>query len=186
LVQAANALAYAHAHGVIHRDIKPENIMVGMFGEVMLMDWGVAKVWGLPDEGADEDTPKDTGEGLEERLTSPGQRPGTPLYMSPEQVNGSKNIDERTDIFSTGVVLYEILALREPFRGRTIDETFQNVLYAQAEPPSQVAQGRKVPKRLDEICLKALEKKPADRYQSMQAMINAIRDFRAGALDGEA
>lgn len=185
LVQAANALAYAHAHGVIHRDIKPENIMVGMFGEVMLMDWGVAKVWGLPDEGADEDTPKDTGENLQERLTSPGQRPGTPLYMSPEQVNGSKSIDERTDIFSMGVVLYEILALREPFRGRTIDETFQNILYAPPEPPSKVAQGRKISKRLDEICLKALEKKPADRYQSMQAMINAVRDFRADALDAE-
>ena len=185
MVQAANALAYAHAHGVIHRDIKPENIMVGMFGEVMLMDWGVAKVWGMPDEGADEDTPKNTGEELQERLTSPGQRPGTPLYMSPEQVSGSKNIDERTDIFSMGVVLYEILALREPFRGRTIDETFQNVLYAPAEPPSRVAQGRKIPKRLDEICLKALEKKPADRYQSMQAMINAVREFRADALDAE-
>ncbi len=65
--------------------------------------------------------------------------------MSPEQVSGSKNIDERTDIFSMGVVLYEILALREPFRGRTIDETFQNVLYAPAEPPSRVAQGRKIP-----------------------------------------
>ena len=85
-----------------------------------------------------------------------------------------------------GVVLYEILALREPFRGRTIDETFQNVLYAPAEPPSKVAQGRKVPKKLDEICLKALEKKPGDRYQSIQAMINAIRDFRAGALEAEA
>lgn len=185
LVQAANALAYAHAHGVIHRDMKPENIMVGLFGEVMLMDWGVAKVWGLPDEGADEDEPQDTGDNLEERLTSPGQRPGTPLYMSPEQVNGSKNIDERTDIFSVGVVLYEILALREPFRGRTIDETFQNILYAPAEPPSKVAQGRRVPKRLDEICLKAIEKKPVDRYQSMQAMINAVRDFRAVALEGE-
>lgn len=185
LVQAANALAYAHAHGVIHRDIKPENIMVGMFGEVMLMDWGVAKVWGMPDENADVNEPPDTGENLAERLTSPGQRPGTPLYMSPEQVNGSKNIDERTDIFSMGVVLYETLALREPFRGGTIDETFQNVLYANPSPPSEISQDRRVPKRLDEICLKALQKKPADRYQSMQAMIKDIRAFRAEAIDAK-
>jgi eukaryotic-like serine/threonine-protein kinase len=186
LVQASNALAYAHTHGVIHRDIKPENIMVGMFGEVMLMDWGVAKVWGLPDEVLDDETARHDGEELEERLTSPGQRPGTPLYMSPEQVSGSKNIDERTDIFSMGVVLYELLALREPFRGRTIDETFQNILYANPDPPSHVAQGRKVPKRLDEICLKAVQKKPADRYQSMQAMITDVRDFRTEALEAEA
>ena len=190
LVQASNALAYAHAHGVIHRDIKPENIMVGMFGEVMLMDWGVAKVWGLPDEVADEDVPhdaatRDDGEDLQERLTSPGQRPGTPLYMSPEQVTGSKSIDERTDIFSMGVVLYEVLALREPFRGRTIDETFQNIVYAAPDPPSRVAEGRKVPQRLDEICLKALQKQPGDRYQSIQAMINDIRDVRTEALEGE-
>ena len=170
---------------MIHRDIKPENIMVGMFGEVMLMDWGVAKVWGMPDENPDENEPPDTGENLAERLTSPGQRPGTPLYMSPEQVNGSKNIDERTDIFSMGVVLYEVLALREPFRGKTIDDTFKNVLYVTPKPPSEVARGRKVPKRLDEICLKAIEKKPANRYQSMQAMINDIRAFRAEALEAD-
>ena len=186
LVQASNALAYAHAHGVIHRDIKPENIMVGEFGEVVVMDWGVAKVWGLPDEHAEDDRSKDTGEDLMERLTSPGQRPGTPLYMSPEQVNGSKHIDERTDVFSMGVVLYETLALREPFRGRTIEETFQNVLYATPKPPSEAAQGRKVPKRLDDICLKAIQKKPADRYQSMQAMINDIRGVRAEALEADA
>ena len=186
IVQASNALAYAHAHGVIHRDIKPENIMIGMFGEVMLMDWGVAKVWGIPDDNPDEDEPQDTGEDLHERLTSPGQRPGTPLYMSPEQVNGSKNIDERTDVFSMGVVLYELLALREPFRGRTIDDTFQNVLHENPAPPSEVAQGRKVPKGLDAVCLKAMQKKPADRYQSMQAMINDIRAVRNEALEADA
>ena len=182
LIQASNALSYAHAHGVIHRDIKPENIMIGLFGEVMLMDWGVAKVWGMSDEVESGAPP--THEDLEERLTSPGQRPGTPLYMSPEQVRGSKSIDERSDIFSMGVVLYEVLALREPFRGRTIDITFSNILHMPPKPPSEMAGDRKVPKRLDEICLKAIQKKPADRYQSIQHMVDAIREFRNEAMQG--
>ena len=182
LLQASNALSYAHAHGVIHRDIKPENIMVGLFGEVLLMDWGVAKVWGMADDPVDGAA--HVQEELEERLTSPGQRPGTPLYMSPEQVRGSKTIDERSDIFSMGVVLYEVLALKEPFRGPTIDMTFQNILHMPAKPPSEMAGDHKVPKRLDEICLKAIEKKPADRYQSIQHMINAIREFRNAAMQG--
>lgn len=180
LIQASNALSYAHAHGVIHRDVKPENIMVGLFGETLLMDWGVAKVWGMPDDAAGDKI--DTGMDLAERLTSPGQRPGTPLYMSPEQVRGSRTIDERTDIFSMGVVLYEVLALREPFRGRTIDETFHNIQHVVPKPPSEIRPERKIPTRLDEICLKAIEKLPTNRYQSIQAMINDIRDFRNQAI----
>ncbi len=88
--QVCDALSYAHTRGVIHRDIKPENILVGMFGEVTLIDWGVAKVWGMPNEG-DEEKGNDRG--------------GTPLYMSPEQILGHKPVDERTDVFSMGIVL---------------------------------------------------------------------------------
>ena len=83
--QVGEALIYAHARGVIHRDIKPENIIVGMFGEVTLIDWGAAKVWGMPNDG-DE--------------TTAGDRGGTPLYMSPEQVTGSRMVDERSDVYS--------------------------------------------------------------------------------------
>ena len=115
VIHASSALGYAHAHGIIHRDVKPENIMIGLFNEVVLMDWGVAKVWGMVDD-VDTETPD---EELFERLTVTGKRPGTPLYMSPEQVRGDHLIDGRTDIFSMGVVLYEALALREPFRGQT-------------------------------------------------------------------
>jgi len=100
--QVGGALIYAHARGVIHRDIKPENIIVGMFGEVTLIDWGAAKVWGMPNDG-DESTAGDRG--------------GTPLYMSPEQVTGSRMVDERSDVYSLGVVMYEMLCQREPFRG---------------------------------------------------------------------
>ena len=132
LIQVSNALAYAHAHGVVHRDIKPANILVGFFGEVVLLDWGVAKVWDIP---KDEDeriiqertiTGKDTEQELD-RLTGTGKRPGTPLYMSPEQVE-AEEIDERTDVYSMGVVLYELLTLQDASRGKTVKDTFHNIV----------------------------------------------------------
>ncbi|QDU97361.1 serine/threonine-protein kinase [Lignipirellula cremea] len=178
LLQASNALSYAHSRGVIHRDIKPENILVGMFGDVFLMDWGVAKVWGMPNEGSEDEIPRTD---LHDRLTSPGKRPGTPLYMSPEQVR-DKVVDERSDIFSMGVVLYETLALKEPFRGANINETFANILDYDPPPPSSVAKHWAVPKALDEICAKAMQKNPRDRYQMMREMIRDINRFRAEAI----
>ena len=167
LLHACNALAFAHAHGVIHRDIKPENILVGIYGQVYLMDWGVAKVWGMPNELTDESQGKVDG-----TRTS---RPGTPLYMSPEQVIGNRPIDERTDIFSMGVVLYEMLALREPYRGKTIEQTFGNILNENPPPPSSVAKHQEVPPELDSVCHRAMQKNPADRYQNMSDMIRDIR-----------
>ncbi|MCA9197981.1 MAG: serine/threonine protein kinase [Planctomycetales bacterium] len=166
-VQVGDALAYAHARGVIHRDVKPENIIVGRFGEVVLIDWGAAKVWGMPNEG-DEDTIDNRG--------------GTPLYMSPEQVLGHRLVDERTDIFSMGVVLYEMLVQREPFRGFDIRDTFDNIIYEDPKPPREVAKDRFIPQVLEEICMKAMEKKPEDRFQSMAELLSAVHKFRDDAL----
>ncbi len=180
LASACQALAYAHARGVIHRDMKPENIWVGNFGEVILLDWGVAKVWGHADHNEsirksvlrskEEDTQLQT-------LTGGGQRPGTPLYMSPEQVEGNRSIDERTDVFSAGVCLYELLAIREPFRGSHIDETFDNIKNKTVDPPSVRSPQRDIPKGADEVVMRALEKRPGDRYQSMRELIAAIREI---------
>jgi len=184
---ACQALAYAHARGVIHRDFKPENIWVGNFGEVLLLDWGVAKVWGH----ADDEQPirqsvlsRKTGEEEEEppqmqTLTGGGQRPGTPLYMSPEQVQGNRGIDERTDVFSAGVCLYEVLALCEPFRGATIDQTFANIKSKQVDPPSKLAPDRSIPEEADRVVMRAIEKRPGDRYQSMRELIADIRRIEA-------
>lgn len=172
IIQVCNALSYAHVHGVVHRDVKPENILIGSFGEVMLLDWGVAKVWANDDAELTE---------IEhEVLTDVGQRPGTPLYMSPEQIRGGgEDIDERTDIYGIGVVLYEVLTLKEPHRGENINETFEMILKEETIPPETRAPKRQVPKRLSAITMKALEKDPANRYQTMAEMIDALRDFRS-------
>ena len=178
LIQASSALAYAHSRGVIHRDVKPENILLGQFGEVYLMDWGVAKVWGMAAD-TEKDVPVDE---LYQRLTATGKRPGTPLYMSPEQISKNALVDERSDIFSMGVVLYEVLAQQEPFRGANIEETFANIQQLAPPPPSEIARQITVPRALDTICMRAIEKKAADRYLSIMEMVQEIRDFRQQAM----
>ena len=167
LTRVGDALAYAHAAGVIHRDVKPENIIVGRFGEVTLIDWGSAKVWGMPNEVGDD---------------SPEQRIGTPLYMSSEQVNGRRMVDERTDVYSLGVVMYEMMAQREPFRGANIRETFANITSKEPIKPTEAAPHRFIPVELEQICLKAMAREPGDRFQSMRAMMEAINEYRNNAL----
>jgi eukaryotic-like serine/threonine-protein kinase len=180
VIDACQALSYAHARGVIHRDVKPENIWVGNFGEVILLDWGVAKVWGTADDNepvrqSSLRVPLEQ-DGQLQTLTHGGQRPGTPLYMSPEQVEGRRSIDERTDIFSAGVVLYEMLAIAEPFRGKSIDETFDNILHKDPVPPRERSPNRNIPVELEKVALRAMNKKPADRFQSMRMLIDELHD----------
>jgi len=176
VASAGLALMYAHARGVIHRDVKPENIWVGNFGEVILLDWGVAKVWGQPDEQPRHPLLGEDHAGELQALTMAGDRPGTPLYMSPEQVNVNRaTVDDRSDIFSTGVVLYEAAALREPFRGRFIQETFDNIIHDTPPPPSAASPDRGIPPDLDRIVMKAIAKQPADRYQTMREMLEDLR-----------
>jgi len=182
VASACQALAYAHARGVIHRDVKPENIWVGNFGEVILLDWGVAKVWGHADDNEPirqsslEVRPEIDDQQLQ-TLTEGGQRPGTPLYMSPEQIVGNRTIDERSDVFSAGVVLYEVMAIREPFRGKTIDETFENIRHNEIQPPSERSPQYEIPKAVDAIVARALQKRPEKRYQSMRDLIADLRDL---------
>jgi len=178
---AAQALMYAHARGVIHRDVKPENIWVGNFGEVILLDWGVAKVWGQPDDAPRHPSLAQQASESLQAITMAGDRPGTPLYMSPEQVNVNRAvIDERSDVFSTGVVLYEVAALREPFRGRVIQETFENIIHDNPPPPSKASPDRGIPARLDEVVTRAIAKNPADRYQTMRELLEGIRAVEFG------
>jgi serine/threonine protein kinase len=102
--------------------------------------------------------------------------------MAPEQVRAGGEIDARTDVYATGVVLYEILTLKEPHRGERVNETFEMILKEQPIPPEQRTPDRHIPKRLAAIAMRALQKDPQQRFQTMQEMIDALRDFRSRAF----
>ena len=155
------AVAFAHAHGVLHRDLKPENIMVGEFGEVLVMDWGVAKV--LRDSAADvaSGAPASVPSGA--AVTQHGTRIGTPGYMAPEQLRGDVQVGAQTDVWGLGAILHVLL---------------------HGGPPGEVRQGsqpRSVPRRLRAILDRALAPEPGQRYADADAIAEDVRRFRAGA-----
>jgi len=159
--QTASALAAAHMAGIVHRDIKPENIMLRRDGYVKVLDFGIAK---LMPEGV---TPS-MGMSFE---TSPGLIVGTAHYMSPEQAQGFK-VDERTDIWSLGVLLYEMLTGQLPFKGKTSSHTVVSIV-EQKVPP--LVRGPEVPVELERILMKALNKNPENRYQTTKDMLVDLR-----------
>ncbi len=161
LVGVADGLATAHAAGILHRDIKPGNILMHASGYAKLADFGLAKL-------AQALTPAGKRK-LAEGPTRPGAVIGTIPYMSPEQASG-KELDARSDVFSFGTVLYEAVAGRRPFGGATDLETLQEILHGSAKPL-----GEEAPPALRGVIEKALEKDPADRYQSMREMVVDLR-----------
>lgn len=161
LTGIADALSCAHQVGILHRDIKPANILVGRNGYAKLADFGLAKLF----EGAEDDVTRT----LTEKRTGVGTVIGTIAYMSPEQASG-KSVDQRSDIFSFGVVVFEMLAGRRPFAGSTDLEVLQRIIHG--KPDSLPAD---LPPALRLIVEKALEKDPADRYQSMRDLVIDLR-----------
>src|SRR3989449_10145107 len=156
--QVAEGLGYAHEHGVVHRDIKPSNIMLLPHDQVKIMDFGIARMR------------------ASDHKTSTGLVLGTPKYMSPEQVAGSP-VDHRSDIFSLGVVLYEMLTHTKLFAGADTPQILHNVVHVEHMPPSRL--NREVPSMLDFVIARALKKDPSVRYQDVYELAADLRSCLA-------
>ncbi len=182
-VQVCLTVSYAHKRGVVHRDLKPSNIMLGDFGEVYVLDWGLAKIQGRPDERAPEESSVDVSPPLSPEMTSDGDLLGTPLYMAPEQLRGEHAVlDGRADVFALGVILFEILTLERYRRGHTLSQMIvESELAERAERPSQRAQD--VPPELDDLCVSALARDPAQRLGSARALADGVERYLAGDRD---
>jgi serine/threonine-protein kinase len=179
-LDVCNAIAYAHSRGVLHRDLKPGNILLGPFGEALVVDWGLAKVVGRPD-GA----PGPSGEatlrppsasGVGETVA--GSVIGTPAYMSPEQAEGRlDSLGPATDVYGLGITLYVVLTGRAPFHGENVAEILAKVRGGEFARPRSVKPI--VPKALEAVCLKAMAREQSDRYSNPRALAEDIEHWLA-------
>ena len=181
-VKVCDAVAFAHAHGVMHRDLKPQNIMVGEFGEALVLDWGVAKRLALPTgrtatagEGAPSPPgPKPPGAG-----TADGSIVGTPAWMAPEQARADLSaVDSRADVYALGAILYYLLGRREPFGPGPAEETLKKVI--ESEPPALRSIDPSIPRPLQAIVAKAMAKRSGERYRTASDLSADVLRF----LDG--
>ncbi|MGI8849355.1 MAG: protein kinase domain-containing protein [Pyrinomonadaceae bacterium] len=171
-IQTAEALSAAHEAGIIHRDIKPENVMIRKDGYVKVLDFGLAKLSEQQINGNKADAEDATKKLVK---TNPGVVMGTAAYMSPEQALG-KAVDARSDVFSFGVMMYEILAGKIPFTGETMMEIIQSVINTEPQPLQSFAPH--LPKELTKIVHKALRKKRQQRYQTIRDLLTDLQDLR--------
>ena len=176
-IDACNAVAYAHSRGVVHRDLKPDNIMLGRFGETLVVDWGVAKlIAGVEDEPASS-----SGEGVpidDLSLTRPGSAIGTPQYMSPEQASGDlSRVDQASDVYGLGATLYCVLVGHGPFPSGDVADVLHRVSRGIFPAPRQLR--RSIDPKLEAICLKAMTVKSEDRHTTPLALAGEIEVWLA-------
>ncbi|MFK7911291.1 MAG: protein kinase [Akkermansiaceae bacterium] len=188
--KACDALAFAHSRGVIHRDLKPDNIMIGDYGEVLIVDWGLAKVLGedetKPTDGAAVESIQNNfgGDGS---MTMDGSVMGTPAYMPPEQAEGDINsLGPAADVYSMGAILYAMLTLKAPVEGKTLDELLQKVRSGNIKAPETNKDPHphcpdgKIPASLSSVAMKAMALDREDRYESVQTLQADVQAY----LDG--
>lgn len=177
-IDVCNAIAYAHSRGVLHRDIKPANIMLGDYGETLVVDWGLAKMPGQLESTDPDHSVLRLSSGSDSDQTLPGTAIGTPAYMSPEQAKG--RLDElgpATDVYSLGATLYELLTNKPPIEGKDVGEVLHRATRGDIVPPRQSSPN--VPKPLGAICQKAMAIEIASRYPSPSELASDIEKYLA-------
>jgi tetratricopeptide (TPR) repeat protein/tRNA A-37 threonylcarbamoyl transferase component Bud32 len=176
-VKVCHAVAYAHHRGVIHRDLKPDNVMIGPFGEALVLDWGMAKARGQaePTAGTAPVQPTYLSGSME---TQAGAILGSPAYMAPEAAEG-RAADERTDVYLLGATLYHILTGRLPHQGGSLEKTLK--LARTVPPPSPRRLKADIPRALEAVCLKAMARRKQDRYGSALELAKDMERYLAGA-----
>jgi hypothetical protein len=176
-VDVCQTIAYAHTTGVIHRDLKPANVLLGDYGETLVVDWGLAKrVGGGPE--APTAAGDDPGIGSGEALTEAGQVLGTPAYMAPEQAEGGADaVGPAADVYALGAILYEVLTGQPPYRGAGMGDILAQVRRGPPPSPGQVRRG--VQRALEAVCLKAMVRSPGDRYAGAREVAREVECFLA-------
>ena len=173
IIQVAHALGYAHNKGVLHRDLKPDNILVGPYGEVLLLDWGLAKVWHKDDKLVDDEAgvdEADTGPGM----TGEAKLQGSVMYMSPEQIDRDPDISFQSDLYSLGALLYETLTGTTPFQGDLVQALLNQIRTEMPADPRSVT-SLHIPEVLAELTMQCLQKDPAKRPLTAEEMVHTLK-----------
>lgn len=178
-LKICNGVAFAHSKGVLHLDLKPENVQLGDYGEVILMDWGLAKLVSMPEK--DSSAPLNTTLVFQDHKTGDGIRKGTPGYMAPEQAAGKNSQKSfRTDVYALGAILYSLLTYCNPLEGDDVRELLIATIKGAVVPPSRRTPERVIPAGIEAVVQKAMAVNPADRYAGAKELRNEVLAFLSG------